>query len=305
MWVSVALKTDAEHVDALSDALLETAGALSVSVEDAWAGTEQETPQFGEPDGSTALATPLWSESCVTALFEPAADLVSRITAAALAAGIAPLPEISLEDVAEQDWVRLTQAQFEPIRITDRLWIVPSWHAAPNANAINLVLDPGLAFGTGSHPTTFLCLRWLTETLQQSSAEPLDLLDYGCGSGILAIAAAKLGAASVLGVDIDSNALEVARDNAARNQVTLCLRHSREPLEEQFDLVVANILTNPLCMLAPLLAGRVKPGGRLALSGILETQAQQVIAAYAPWLPLRVGETHEGWIRLEGEMPSC
>lgn len=305
MWVSVALKTDAAHVDALSDALLETAGALSVSVEDAWAGTDQETPQFGEPDGSSALATPLWHESCVTALFEPAADLVSRIADAALAAGIAPLPEITLEDVAEQDWVRLTQAQFDPIRITDRLWIVPSWHAAPNADAINLVLDPGLAFGTGSHPTTFLCLRWLTETLKNGSAAPIHLLDYGCGSGILAIAAAKLGAATVLGVDIDSNALEVARDNAERNEVTLGLRHSREPLDEQFDIVVANILTNPLCMLAPLLANRAKPGGRLALSGILETQAQQVIAAYAPWLPLHVGETHEGWIRLEGEMPSC
>ncbi|MBI5861372.1 MAG: 50S ribosomal protein L11 methyltransferase [Rhodocyclales bacterium] len=305
MWVSVALKTDAAHVDALSDALLETAGAISVSVEDAWAGTEQETPQFGEPDGSTALSTPLWHESCVTALFEPAADLVSRITAATLAAGIVPLPEITLEDVAEQDWVRLTQAQFDPIRITDRLWIVPSWHAAPNADAINLVLDPGLAFGTGSHPTTFLCLRWLTETLKDRDAEPLHLLDYGCGSGILAIAAAKLGATTVLGVDIDSNALAVARDNAANNDVALELRHSREPLAEQFDIVVANILTNPLCVLAPLLAGRVKPGGRIALSGILETQARQVIAAYAPWLPLHVGETHEGWIRLEGEMPPC
>jgi len=305
MWVSVALKTDAAHVDALSDALLETAGAISVSVEDAWAGTEQETPQFGEPDGSTAHVTPLWHESFVTALFEPAADLLSRITDAALAAGITPLPEITLEDVAEQDWVRLTQAQFDPIRITDRLWIVPSWHAAPNADAINLVLDPGLAFGTGSHPTTFLCLRWLTETLNNGSAAPIHLLDYGCGSGILAIAAAKLGATSVLGVDIDSNALAVAQGNAASNGVTLDLLHSREPLDGQFDIVVANILTNPLCMLAPLLAGRVKPGGRLALSGILETQAQQVIDAYAPWLPLRIGETHEGWIRLEGEMSSC
>lgn len=305
MWVSVALKTGVEHVDALSDALLETAGAISVSVEDAWAGTEQETPQFGEPDGSATLATPLWSESCVTALFEPAVDLVGRIIDAALAAGITPLPEITLEDVAEQDWVRLTQAQFDPIRITDRLWIVPSWHAAPDADAINLVLDPGLAFGTGSHPTTFLCLRWLAETLKDTGAAPIHLLDYGCGSGILAIAAAKLGATSVLGVDIDSNALAVAQGNAASNGVTLGLRHSREPLEEQFDIVVANILTNPLCVLAPLLAGRIKPGGRIALSGILETQAQQVIAAYAPWLPLHLGETHEGWVRLEGEMPSC
>jgi len=296
MWVSVTLETDAAHADTLSDALM-AAGAISVSVEDARAGTDLETPQFGEPDAfGGGPATPLWSESRVVALFDPSEDLIGRIAAATVAAGIDNLPEIELDEVAEQDWVRLTQAQFDPIRVNERLWIVPSWHAAPDTSAINLVLDPGLAFGTGSHPTTFLCLQWLCDTLCGGET----VLDYGCGSGILGIAAARLGAASVLGVDIDDNALIAARDNAANNRVTLALRHSREKLDEQFDIVVANILTNPLCVLAPLLAGRIAPGGRIALAGVLALQADQVIAAYAPLVALRVGAEREGWVRLEG-----
>jgi ribosomal protein L11 methyltransferase len=299
MWVSVALETDAAHADALSEALL-AAGAISVSVEDAQAGTDAETPQFGEPGGANDQPiVPLWSESRVVALFDPAEDLIGRIAAATVAAGIDDLPEIELDEVAEQDWVRLTQAQFDPIRVNERLWIVPSWHAAPDAAAINLVLDPGLAFGTGSHPTTFLCLQWLCDSLHGGRGTQLSVLDYGCGSGILGIAAAKLGAASVLGVDIDDNALIAARDNAANNRVALDLRHSREKLDEQFDIVVANILTNPLCVLAPLLAGRIAPGGRIALSGVLAIQADQVIAAYAPLVALRVGAERDGWVRLE------
>lgn len=292
MWLSVAFETDAAHAEALSEALL-AAGAISVSVEDAQAGTAQETPQFGEP-GSPA--TPLWEHSRLTALFEPAGDLMARIEAAASEAGLEDLPPCSLEEVAEQDWVRLTQAQFEPIQISERLWIVPSWHEAPDPAAINLVLDPGLAFGTGSHPTTRLCLEWLEANLAPGSS----VLDYGCGSGILAIAALKLGAADALGVDIDPAALAAAADNAARNGVPLRLLPSSAPLDERFDFVVANILTNPLKLLAPLLAGRLKPGGRLALSGVLATQADEVIAAYAPFLALTVGAQREGWVRLEG-----
>jgi ribosomal protein L11 methyltransferase len=292
MWVSVALVTDAGHAEALSDALL-AAGAISASVEDAQAGTELETPQFGEPGSPT---TPIWETSRVVGLFEPAEDLRERIAAAAREAGIASLPDMVLEEVAEQDWVRLTQSQFDPIRISDRLWIVPSWHTAPDPQAINLELDPGLAFGTGSHPTTRLCLEWLEKNIVPG----MSVLDYGCGSGILGIAAAKLGAGSVVGIDIDRAALTAAADNAARNGVGLRLAHSGDPIEETFDCVVANILTNPLMLLAPLLTARLKPGGRLVLSGVLETQAEQVAAAYAPYLILSVGATHDGWVRLEG-----
>jgi ribosomal protein L11 methyltransferase len=231
------------------------------------------------------------------ALFDPSDGLIGRIAAATVAAGIDDLPEIELDEVAEQDWVRLTQSQFDPIRVNDRLWIVPSWHVAPDPAAINLVLDPGLAFGTGSHPTTFLCLQWLTETLRGGET----VLDYGCGSGILAIAAARLGAGSVLGVDIDRNALTSARDNADANKVALELRHSEDELQARFDIVVANILTNPLCVLAPLLVARIAPGGRIALSGVLASQAEQVIAAYAPLIALRVGAELDGWVRLEGQ----
>jgi ribosomal protein L11 methyltransferase len=304
MWVSVALETDAAHADTLSEALL-AAGAISVSVEDAQAGTDEETPQFGEPGGANDQPiVPLWAESRVVALFDPAPDLIGRIAAATVAAGIDDLPEIELEDVAEQDWVRLTQAQFDPIRVDERLWIVPSWHAAPDPAAVSLVLDPGLAFGTGSHPTTFLCLQWLSAILRGGEKSSPTVLDYGCGSGILGIAAAKLGAAAVLGVDIDDNALLAARDNAANNRVELALRHSKDALDERFDIVIANILTNPLCVLAPLLAGRVAPAGHIVLAGVLAPQAEQVIAAYAPWLALHVGAEREGWVRLEGRQES-
>jgi ribosomal protein L11 methyltransferase len=292
VWISAAITTDAGHAEALADALLDD-GALSVSVEDAEAGTEAETPQFGEPGSPT---TPLWRLSKVVALFEPDADVAGRVAETASKVGLAGQPRIELSEVPEQDWVRLTQSQFEPIRINDRLWIVPSWHAAPDPAAINLELDPGLAFGTGSHPTTRLCLEWLCAKVSRGDT----LLDYGCGSGILALAGAKLGAGEVVGVDIDARALEAAAENAARNRVALRLAHSQQPLSEQFDIVVANILTNPLCVLAPLIAARVKPGGQLALSGVLDNQAEQVIAAYAPHIALSRGATLEGWARLEG-----
>jgi ribosomal protein L11 methyltransferase len=294
VWISASITTDAGHAEKLSDALFE-AGAISVSVEDAEAGTEFETPQFGEP-GSPE--TPLWRTSRVVALFEPSEDVGARIAEAQAKVSLGDTP-VEYTEVAEQDWVRLTQSQFDPIRINERLWIVPSWHQAPDPAAINLELDPGLAFGTGSHPTTRLCLEWLCDNVSHGDR----LLDYGCGSGILALAAAKLGAGEVVGVDIDERALEAAADNAARNGVTLRLASSKRAITETFDIVVANILTNPLCVLAPLIAGRVAAGGRLALSGILATQADEVIAAYAPYIALHVGATLDGWVRLEGGGP--
>ena len=298
MWISVTLQAEADKAEALSDALME-AGALSVSIEDADAGTEAERPQFGEPGH---LPTALWDHSRVIALFDGAADpaeLGAMVAEAARAACFDAVPPFSTETVAEQNWVQLTQSQFDPIRITDRLWIVPSWHEAPDADAINIELDPGMAFGTGSHPTTRLCLEWLCEVVTPGCS----VLDYGCGSGILGIAAAKLGAGAVLGIDIDEKAVEAARDNAARNHAAVRLQHSAVPVGDTFDLVVANILTNPLCVLAPAISARVAPGGRVALSGVLETQAAQVVEAWAPHIALHVGAAHEGWIRLEGRRP--
>lgn len=292
MWLSVTLLSDAGHAEALSNALL-ALGALSVGVEDADAGTERETPQFGEP-GSTP--GPLWAHSRVIALFDKDADIPLIAAAAAGEAGLSATPPYDIAEVAEQDWVRLTQSQFQPIRVNERLWIVPSWHEAPDPDAVNLVLDPGLAFGTGSHPTTRLCLEWLCAHLPAGAS----VLDYGCGSGILAIAAARLGGGRVVGVDIDDNALAAAADNAERNSVALQLSHSKHPLDLSYDIVIANILTNPLCVLAPLLAERTRPGGKIALSGILSTQVEQVRQAYRPAFELTVWAEREGWSLLEG-----
>lgn len=293
--MSLILRTDARVADALSDALL-AHGAQSVSVEDANAGTAEEAPLYGEP-GEPAEGA--WPQSLIKALCEQGADPGQIIAAACAQAGLASLPHYHAEFVGDEDWVRLSQSQFEPIRISDKLWIVPSWATAPDAHAVNLVLDPGLAFGTGSHPTTLLCLRWLERTVQGGER----ILDYGCGSGILAIAALRLGAREALGVDVDPLALVAARANAARNRVDARFTNTETAPDFQADLVAANILANPLILLAPLLARSTTKGGRIALSGILETQAQEVMAAYAPWIALRVGASDEGWVLLEGLRP--
>lgn len=295
MWLSVTLQTDAEHAEALCDALL-SAGALSVAVEDADAGTEREQPQFGEPGAADPIP---WPTSRIAALFDASFAVSDLISEAAAAVGIAPEPSWSVEEVAEQNWVQLTQAQFDPIQIDQRLWVVPSWHDAPDPSAINIALDPGMAFGTGSHATTALCLRWLSSHLAGGES----VLDYGTGSGILAIAAARLGASRVVGVDIDAAAMNAARENAARNGVAITLWHVSEPIEEPFDVVAANILTNPLKMLAPLLCARLGPGGRLILSGVLSAQACDVIEAYRPYLALEVSDEREGWVLLAGSKP--
>lgn len=292
MWISVTLQAAADKAEALSEALMDT-GALSVSIEDADAGTDAERPQFGEPGHHPAG---LWDHSRVVALFDADADLTTALARAAAQCGFAAVPPFTLDDVPEQNWVQLTQSQFDPIRITDRLWIVPSWHRVPEPDAINIELDPGMAFGTGSHPTTRLCLEWLCDTVRPG----MSVLDYGCGSGILGIAAARLGADDVLGVDIDDKAIEAARYNIERNSVRVRLQHTRTPLGTRFDVVVANILTNPLCVLAPVLSARIAPNGRIALSGVLAAQADQVIEAYSAYVALHVGAEHEGWVRLEG-----
>lgn len=291
-WLSISIETDCRHAEALADALLE-AGALSASIEDADAGTPNETPQFGEPG---SLTTPGWERSRVVALLDSGTDASALLALCAPNAGFAASPAFTQEDVAEQNWVQLTQSQFDPIRISGRLWIVPSWHQAPDPDAIILVLDPGMAFGTGSHPTTRLCLEWL----ERSVTPGLSVLDYGSGSGILTIAAAKLGAGDVLGVDIDLQAVTAATNNAERNNVSACFVDSAQEIRGQFDLVVANILSNPLRALAPAICSHVRPGGKLALSGILAEQSEELLATYAPYLALSVADTRDGWVCLAG-----
>ena len=291
-WISISIETDCQHAEALADALME-AGALSASIEDADAGTPEEKPQFGEPGSVT---TPGWDRSRVVALLETGTDIDELLAACAPQAGLTQSPPYTSTTVEEQNWVQLTQAQFEPIRVSKRLWIVPSWHEAPDPEAIVIILDPGMAFGTGSHPTTRLCLEWLERSVTPGES----LLDYGCGSGILAISAAKLGAARVIGVDIDTQAVEAARYNAERNAVSAHFEDSAHEIKGQYDIVVANILSNPLKALAPAICGHVRPGGRLALSGILAEQAEELIAFYAPFIPLSVADTREGWVCLSG-----
>ncbi len=290
-WLQLRCDTDAASAEALTDALME-AGALSAGIEDADAGTPAETPQFGEPGMDIAAA---WNHSRIAALFEAEADAGAVLAACCAEMGL-PTPAFTLETVEEQNWVQLTQSQFDPIRVSDKLWIVPSWHETPAPDAINLILDPGMAFGTGSHPTTRLCLEWLERYVTADCS----LLDYGCGSGILAIAAARLGASPVTGVDIDPQAVDAAKANAERNGVSAHFADSREPIDGQFDILIANILANPLKALAPALAAHVRPGGWLALSGILVEQEEELMAIYSPWFAMAVADRREGWVCLEG-----
>ena len=294
-WLSVSFLTDASRADPLCDALM-AAGALSASLEDADAGTADERPQFGEPG---SINSPGWDHSRVVALLEEDADVPALLAEASAAIGLSEPLNYAVGTVADQNWVQLTQSQFDPIRVSERLWIVPSWHESPDPAAINLILDPGMAFGTGSHPTTRLCLEWLERTVSPSCS----VLDYGCGSGILAIAAARLGAGRVAGVDIDPQAVESARANAERNEVSALFADSAEPVAGEYDLVVANILSNPLRVLAPAICAHVRSGGCLALSGILREQAEEIIAIYAQWLPMEVADTREDWVCLSGVKP--
>lgn len=297
-WHEIVIEVARDIAEQLSDALME-AGVLSVSVEDADEGTEAEQPIFGEPGMESNQKA--WERSRVVALIDVDTDAASLVAAASAALDLSPVPSFSTRSVADQDWVRLTQSQFEPIHIGKNIWVVPSWHDAPDANALVLELDPGLAFGTGSHPTTRLCMEWL-------EAHPpvgLRVLDYGCGSGILAMVAEKLKAATVVGVDIDPQAIESAHFNAERNhcQIEFAVPEAfavSHPTGEQFDVVVANILSSPLKLMAPMLAGRVAPGGALVLSGVLARQAEEVAAAYAPYIKLSVWAEHEGWVALAG-----
>ncbi len=274
-----------------ADALL-AAGALSVDVADAHAGTPSERPLYGEPGESEAVP---WPVSRLVVLFDAAFDIEAALASAA-ARLQEPPPAHALAAIADADWVREAQAQFAPLRVSERLWIVPSWREPVNPAAVNVRLDPGRAFGSGSHPTTLLCLRWLAENV----APRASVLDYGCGSGILAIAAAKLGAGRVAGVDVDPQAIAASRSNAVANGVVAEFGLPEELPAQRFDVVVANILANPLELLAPVLAQRVQAGGHMVVSGILESQVDRVAAAYGRWFNIAPWGNAEGWVALAG-----
>lgn len=296
-WLTLVVEADAAYAESLSESLLEL-GALSVDVHDAQAGTDAEQPVFGEPVSGAAVQPPpsLWAHNSITALFPEDARPEEVLRRAVQAVGLAQMPAYRIDTLADTDWVRLTQSQFDPIRISDRLWIVPTWHTPSDPAAINIALDPGLAFGTGSHPTTQLCLRWMDAHLKGGER----VLDYGCGSGILAIAAMKLGAASAIGVDLDPQAVQASRDNAAANRVVAHFYLPDEAPQFEADVVVANILTNPLKVLAPLLAASTRGGGRLVLSGILESQAGEIRRIYGEWFDFAEPTMEDGWVCLSG-----
>jgi ribosomal protein L11 methyltransferase len=291
-WLTLSIHADASYAEALSEALLEH-GALSVDMLDADADTPDEQAIFGEPGEPTSA---VWQHNLVNALFTEEVSVADALQASCASLGISPVPPHKIETLEESDWVRLTQAQFDPIRISQRLWIVPTWHTPTDPSAINIALDPGLAFGTGSHPTTRLCLRWLDENLRGGET----ILDYGCGSGILAIAAMKLGAGSAVGVDVDAQAVQASRDNALANQVEADFYLPEGVALTQYDVVVANILTNPLRALAPLLACATKSGGRIVLSGVLGEQAEDVMRIYAQWFDMQAAVVEDGWACLSG-----
>jgi ribosomal protein L11 methyltransferase len=294
----LVLRAPQALVEPVSDALIDELGALSVSVEDADAGSDAEQALFGEP--GMPAPQPGWQRSTLQALFSDEAAASAAAAALLAEEGTDGLALQSLQPLPEQDWVRLTQSQFEPVAITDDFWVVPSWHEVPAAARHVIRLDPGLAFGTGTHPTTRMCLRWLAAHADLLNRPGVRVLDYGCGSGILAIGAALHGARDINAVDIDLAAVQATEANAQANGVRL-----QAGLPDQasglYDLVLANILATPLKLLAPLLCAHLAPGGRLVLAGILERQSDELRAAYAPWLPLRVADEQEGWILMDGE----
>jgi ribosomal protein L11 methyltransferase len=288
-WIQLSLETTRDEAQRLGDAL-EEAGAVSVSLE----GADAE-PLF-ETDWHDT--TPVWRHTRVVALFDADADVVAAMAMVAALLGLSEPPPYRTETVADQDWARVWMERWRPLHFGNNLWIVPSWLTPPDPQAVNIVLDPGMAFGTGTHATTAMCLEWLAEHPPRG----LEVIDYGCGSGILAIAALKLGACAALGTDTDPHALVTTRENAERNGVAgnlTCCLPDELAAERQADVVLANILAGPLVALAPRLAALVRPGGWLVLSGLLASQADEVRVAYAAHFDL-APQLREEWVMLSG-----
>jgi ribosomal protein L11 methyltransferase len=291
--VELLLLCPEDEAESVSDALMDELGALSVSVEDADADTDAERALFGEPGMPAPRGG--WDRSIVKALFNEA-DAAQEAADLLLAQDWASAVQLqSITALADQDWVRLTQSQFTPVPVTPHFWVVPSWHDTPAAATHVIRLDPGMAFGTGTHPTTRMCLRWIAQQPAERSERWSRVLDYGCGSGILAIGAALHGARGIDAVDIDPDAVQATLSNAQANGVAV-----RSGLPDmtcgEYPLVLANILATPLKLMAPLLAAHVQAGGDLVLAGILQRQADELIEAYAPWLALQTVDAEDGWI---------
>ena len=290
-WIQVRLDTTSDHAEILEDLLLQ-AGACAVTLQDA-----KDQPVY-EPELGT---TPLWQNTIVVGLFDAQTRTDELIPFLEANAGLEPFPRHKIELVEDKDWEREWMTHFHPMQFGQRLWVCPSWKEVPDPNAINLMLDPGLAFGTGTHPTTALCLRWLD---QQEQLNEKEIIDYGCGSGILAIAALLLGAHSAVGVDLDPQALEATLENARRNQIPagkLAVFLPGDEPDEQADVVLANILAGPLTQLAGKLASLTRTGGSIALSGILAEQADDIVQTYEQWFIMDDPITFDGWAMLSGK----
>ena len=295
--VELILLAPQESVDAVCDALIEELGALSASVEDADANTADEHALFGEP-GMLSTAGG-WQRSIVKALFPTDGNATEAVTRLLAQCRGLDVKVQAILPVPEQDWVRLTQSQFAPVEIAQGFWVVPSWHHPPAGADRVIRLDPGLAFGTGTHPTTRMCLRWIAQNAAARATRWTRVLDYGCGSGILAIGAALHGARGIDALDIDPAAIETTRNNARGNSVTLSAGLP-DMASGTYPLVLANILATPLKLLAPLLCAHVERGGDLVLAGILDRQADDLKSAYEPWLDMCVCDDEQGWILMTG-----
>ncbi len=286
-WIQFIFGSTPDDAEALSDHLLEC-GASAVTFQD-----NEDQPIY-EPEIGT---TPLWAATNVIALFDATTDVDIIISMLTSMMAPAPVPNYRIEAVEDKDWVREWMDNFHPMSFGERLWICPSWHTPPQEGAVNIMLDPGLAFGTGTHPTTALCLNWL----DQADVKDKIVIDYGCGSGILAIAAALLGAKKVIGVDTDPQALEATQANAERNGVVIDTYLPDDCPAETCDLLLANILAGPLQSLSEHLAGLTKSGAPIVLSGILDVQAQDVSESYQPWFDMEAPILKDEWVRLVGQ----
>jgi ribosomal protein L11 methyltransferase len=290
-WANLIVQTNKENVDSISDYLIKL-GAISTSIEDTNLNQNDEEPLFAEPN---IQSQQFWENNTVQALFEKKID-IEVIKAAIKNKFNRTYLSFSVTSIEDTDWVKLTQAQFLPIRIHNKLWIVPTWHKIQDKKAINLILDPGLAFGTGTHATTHLCLLWLLEHVNQN----LSVMDYGCGSGILGIAAKKIGAKEVIGVDIDNQAIKASKDNSEINKVKISWSNTKDKIEYKADLIVANILSSALSVLAPVLADHCKSKGEIALSGILDSQEEDIKKIYSKWFDFNTSDKKDGWVLVSG-----